>query len=440
MKKIHRLRLFTFGALFWMMLGSSLPTSAQPGVAVSFDLFYDELSPYGNWMSHPQYGSVWSPFVDRDFQPYATDGRWVVTEFGNTWVSDYDWGWAPFHYGRWFFDDFRGWLWVPDYEWGPAWVSWRSGGDYYGWTPLGPGIGVNVIVNVPFHRWFFVPRTYLYRPRIFGFCVPRNRVVRVYNQTTIINNFYQVNNRTYVYGPPRQEVERYSRQPVPVYQANELRSNRNVRSSEQSGVARSRAETAPQRSREGFQNSPSTDRGRVYESDAPSRSSRGSSESYSGRSNTRVGEPTTSSPSRGRGSYEDDRRTYEERPSRRSEPAVSPSRSGRQTYDEPSSGSGRTYEPSTRSRERSSSPGTSDAPSRTRGDYESRSSAPKGGSSESSAPRSNSRTERSSPSRSRERVESAPAPSGRQSSPRVSEPGSSGRSSGTAAPRSRTRE
>ena len=431
MKKIHRLRSLTFSVLFWMTLGSALPISAQPGVAVSFDLFYDELSPYGNWMSHPQYGSVWSPFVDRDFQPYATDGRWVVTEFGNTWVSDYDWGWAPFHYGRWFFDDFRGWLWVPDYEWGPAWVSWRSGGDYYGWTPLGPGIGVNVIVNVPFHRWFFVPRTYLYRPRIFGFCVPRNRVVRVYNQTTVINNFYQVNNRTYVYGPPRQEVERYSRQPAPVYQANELRSNRNVRSSEQSGIARSRAEMAPERSREGFSNSPSTDRGRVYESDTPSRSSRGSSESYSGRGNTRVGEPITTPRSRG---------TYEEAPSRSGESTATPGRS-RGSY-EALEGGGRTYEssPSPRSRERVSAPTPGERSSRMPSGNESRPSAPRRGTSDYSAPRSP-RDEAPSPPRSRERVESAPAPSSRQSSPRVSEPGGSGRSSGgTAAPRSRTRE
>jgi len=28
-------------------------------------------------------------------------------------ASDYNWGWAPFHYGRWAYDPFYGWMWVP---------------------------------------------------------------------------------------------------------------------------------------------------------------------------------------------------------------------------------------------------------------------------------------------------------------------------------------
>ncbi len=55
-----------------------------------------------------------------------------MTEYGNTWVSDYDWGWAPFHYGRWVNNRYNEWVWIPDTVWSPAWVSWRSGGGYYG--------------------------------------------------------------------------------------------------------------------------------------------------------------------------------------------------------------------------------------------------------------------------------------------------------------------
>ena len=77
--------------------------SAQ-GVEVSFQLFYDQLGPYGTWVNYPGYNYVWIPNAGPDFSPYATEGHWVLTSFGWTWISDYPWGWAPFHYGRWFYD------------------------------------------------------------------------------------------------------------------------------------------------------------------------------------------------------------------------------------------------------------------------------------------------------------------------------------------------
>ncbi|RAJ94474.1 hypothetical protein LX87_04361 [Larkinella arboricola] len=210
---------------FFIALVGPQKTVAQPGVDLPVESFYDELAPYGQWVRNPQYGQVWMPEVEADFQPYATNGRWAVTEYGNTWVSDYDWGWAPFHYGRWLFDDYYGrWIWVPDSEWGPAWVSWRSGGGYYGWAPLGPGmsINVNININLPFNYWTFVPQAYFTSPRVYSYCIPRTRVVNVYHNTTIINNVYRYNNRSYGYGPRREEIERYTRRNVPVYRANEV--------------------------------------------------------------------------------------------------------------------------------------------------------------------------------------------------------------------------
>ena len=88
----------------------------------SFRLFYDQLSPFGMWVDYPNYGYVWIPDGDPDFSPYVTSGYWVFTDDGWMWASDYPWGWAAFHYGRWDFDDMYGWFWVPDDEWGPAWV------------------------------------------------------------------------------------------------------------------------------------------------------------------------------------------------------------------------------------------------------------------------------------------------------------------------------
>ncbi|WP_229211099.1 DUF6600 domain-containing protein [Dyadobacter jiangsuensis] len=206
------------GLFIFMFVGVSVSnkTEAQPGFRITFETFYDELAPYGRWMRNPQYGSVWIPDVPRGFQPYSTAGYWEQTEYGNTWVSEYDWGWAPFHYGRWSYDDYYGWFWVPDYEWGPAWVNWRSGGGYYGWAPLGPGVNINVSINIPSFWWVFIPQRYVLSPSWHSYCAPQRRISHYYNNTVVINNYYRNNNRTYVYGPRRDEIERITRRSVPI--------------------------------------------------------------------------------------------------------------------------------------------------------------------------------------------------------------------------------
>src|SRR5882757_4050122 len=94
------------------MLGLALSTGLFPGVGqttanaqvdVSFQVFYDQLSPYGNWVNYPDYGYVWVPEAGSGFRPYGTNGHWVYSDEGWTWVSRYEWGWAPFHYGNWFY-------------------------------------------------------------------------------------------------------------------------------------------------------------------------------------------------------------------------------------------------------------------------------------------------------------------------------------------------
>ena len=189
-------------------------SSAQVSVSVSFQTFYDDLSPYGDWISYPEYGYVWRPDNRySNFHPYRSEGRWAWTEdYGWMWVSNYEWGWAPFHYGRWVYDSYEGWLWVPDYEWAPAWVVWRGGGDYYGWAPMSPGISINLYFgnryNVPYNYWCFAPRRYITSPHLSNYYVDRGRNTTIINQTTIINNYSR--NRDYVIGPSRNEVERYT--------------------------------------------------------------------------------------------------------------------------------------------------------------------------------------------------------------------------------------
>jgi hypothetical protein len=201
-------------------------TTTKAQGSVSLQVFYDELQPYGTWMDYGTYGYVWVPRVDRSFVPYGTNGYWINTEYGNTWVSDYSWGWAPFHYGRWLFDDFYGWIWVPDTEWAPAWVAWRSGGGYYGWAPLMPGIGIHLTFHhydrIPHHYWNFVPYRYVTYRHVYRHCVPRPRVVNIYHHTTIINNNYTDNrSRTYFSGPSRHEIEKRGGGRVTVHKVSE---------------------------------------------------------------------------------------------------------------------------------------------------------------------------------------------------------------------------
>ena len=197
--------------------------SAQGDVYVSYQSFYDQLSPYGQWINDPQYGYVWVPNVDDDFRPYFTGGHWVYTEFGNTWVSDYPWGWACFHYGRWTYNDYYGWLWVPGSEWGPGWVTWRWGGGYCGWAPLYPGFAwAGGVYSCPDDWWIFMHPRYLYRPRYVN--IWRSDFVRgprhteaILHRTDMVANTYENNNIKYYSGPRATEVQQVTHHPVQVY-------------------------------------------------------------------------------------------------------------------------------------------------------------------------------------------------------------------------------
>jgi len=151
--------------LLAVFAGASLlsprPARAEVGVSVSF--FYDELSPYGRWESVGRWGDCWIPGnVAAGWQPY-TDGQWIYTDYGWTWVSYDRWGGDPYHYGTWVWEDPWGWVWVPGTVWAPAWVTWGYSGSYVGWAPIPPTVSISyggysgAAIVVPQSRYVFVP-------------------------------------------------------------------------------------------------------------------------------------------------------------------------------------------------------------------------------------------------------------------------------------------
>ncbi len=77
---------FTLGIVMLSSMISPQKAEATINRGVSFQIFYDELAPYGDWVRDARYGYIWLPAVEHGFHPYGTQGHWVMTEFGNTWV------------------------------------------------------------------------------------------------------------------------------------------------------------------------------------------------------------------------------------------------------------------------------------------------------------------------------------------------------------------
>ena len=212
------------------MVGLLLPFApkAQADTEVSLDLFYDNLSPHGSWIEVADYGYAFQPSVavsNSDWRPYS-DGYWAYTDLGWTWVSYEDFGWATYHYGRWANLDSFGWVWVPGYEWGPAWVSWRTGGDYVGWAPLPPqrgevvyeGTAITNQVDIQFGigplYYNFVDIRYIGEPVLRGRILPPARNVTIINNTVNVTNITYNNSVVHNYGPDYNRLNQYSTRPV----------------------------------------------------------------------------------------------------------------------------------------------------------------------------------------------------------------------------------
>ena len=224
----------------------------RAGDVVSFQSFHRSLAPHGDWVYSDRWGEVWVPAdVSSDFHPYYSGGHWANTrEYGWLWVSSYDWGDIPFHYGRWVNDPDDGWMWIPGYVWSPGWVVWRSNDHYTGWMPMPPDEGFlrgngdhsSFGISINFNRtddyygysrwygrgydenrfasnWVFIGTGDLSDRDYRSHAVNRTNVVNVINSTTNVTNYTVVNNYIVNRSVDVKVVERAGGHPVPTVAA-----------------------------------------------------------------------------------------------------------------------------------------------------------------------------------------------------------------------------
>ncbi len=223
--------LFTFAVACTVYDGPE--TKPNYGSDIRIEVFYDSLSPYGDWVLLDTHGWGWLPRgVGLGWRPY-THGSWIHTAFGWTWHSDWAWGWAPFHYGRWTHHDHHGWVWIPGRRWAPAWVAWRAGDGYFGWAPLPASVGwragvglelgsVDLDLAVGSSQWVFVADRYLINHDLRDRLEPRNRHAALIRGTRNVTRYHNEGNSVVDRGITPERVERVLGHSVPRYRIKDL--------------------------------------------------------------------------------------------------------------------------------------------------------------------------------------------------------------------------
>ncbi len=188
-------------------------SDSNSDVGVSSDTFYSapSLQKSGRWVEVGSYGRCWQPnSVAADWSPY-TQGQWRYAHNGGwTWDSSEEFGWATYHYGRWFRAD-SGWYWVPGRVWAPSWCSWRFGGGHVGWAPLPPesvfrpSVGISIWADTSYGlgpgAYHFCGVSDLASPHLASVIVPVQQNVTIINKTTNITNITYNKNIVYSGGP-----------------------------------------------------------------------------------------------------------------------------------------------------------------------------------------------------------------------------------------------
>ncbi len=184
--------------------------------AVTTQVFYTALSPYGTWMHVDEYGWVWQPTaatVNVHWRPYYDRGHWMYTDAGWYWHSGYSWGWAPFHYGRWSLHGGHGWIWVPGTVWSPSWVSFRYTNNYCGWAPLPPRAHYSATTGFTYHgsrisigfdfglshrHYTFVSRKHFGHHHHHRRRIDHRETQQVFKDSTVVNNYIVGDNNTII--------------------------------------------------------------------------------------------------------------------------------------------------------------------------------------------------------------------------------------------------
>ncbi|MBU0559097.1 MAG: hypothetical protein KKD86_02210 [Bacteroidetes bacterium] len=216
--------------------------------SASIEFFFGSLSAHGEWIEIDHDVVVWRPNrVHYNWIPYSV-GRWAWTNHGWYWDSYEPFGWATYHYGRWFYEDYYGWVWLPDYEWGPSWVEWRYNDNYVGWSPLPPyarfkshsGIHFSIQWNSPYHHWRFVNYNNFCNANVHNYYISDRDGYSVFQKTKYRTNYYSRNGRIVNGGIDRQFVERRggSRIAQRELQITNDRNNSNGRSRDVNGALR----------------------------------------------------------------------------------------------------------------------------------------------------------------------------------------------------------
>lgn len=208
--------------------------------SADINTFYDELSNDGDWIKvdSDEIDSdenlelsetvdidedviteyVWRPrisYVYVDWNPY-TYGHWVFTRFGWVWVSDYEWGWAPYHYGRWWFSARWGWVWSPGHRWAPSWVTWCHTHHHIGWHPISPRthwrFNNGVVITHPVtpkqksitNKWTFVKKDDFNKP------ITKENVINLKEDANLISGakIKKSGDEIYNVGPNKKDLEK----------------------------------------------------------------------------------------------------------------------------------------------------------------------------------------------------------------------------------------
>lgn len=173
------------------------------------------LDRYGAWRDHPAYGQIWEPTQESagaDFVPYGTRGEWVFTSAGWYWQSELAWGWVAFHYGRWVQLEER-WAWVPGSTFAPAWVDWRYGSGWVGWSPLPP-------MGAPFTApYAYCAGAQLAGRGLWGRVVYGPGAVSLYSRTARVAPACGYGGAIYAWGPPPARAGVIAPPAVPVERA-----------------------------------------------------------------------------------------------------------------------------------------------------------------------------------------------------------------------------